>query len=1103
MASTNIQCPSCEAGFAVKDSLIGKKVDCPKCKYRFKAELPEDDDAPRVKKADKAKKKGGSNTLVIGGVIGALALILLAVGAVFIFGGFGSGDSPKAGGAGSTSTPPRTGSPDGGGAGTGDGSGTPGEGTTTPDGGEPTTATGGTTPDNKPKGVKPGNLKHASNLLHGEAISVYCIYAERLLQTPLFNSVFDRNTQEFFRNSLTFDAADIETYHHCVVNPDRTPFGVFRLKKPLDELALLNKIENMKGPLSPIKGRSYNTIKSNAFLDAIGRALSSESVRNEMGIAVTEDEKKKWAEDAKKPLAFHVYDSQTLIVADQLDLERFLQDLDDKGDPPMKSILAPDAPPPESQPMPGDGGPGAAPGGAPGGGGTSGVGALFPRDGKVYLLQGRGRPGGPGAPGAPGGPPGGDPRGGGDGPGSADGGATPGQGGAPRPRRSFTSNPHYRTVDEQLKFMLNRLEDEDPNNPPAIIYAEILDQRFFNNRQFGALFRATGDALFGLLSQIKVVGAAIRVFNKDKFVASAAFEFQNEADARQATGRFIQPLLDQLTPLLSLFLGTPIEVRNNAQGGGQAPGAFGPGGPGGEPGAGGNAPPPPGLVPGGVGGPGGPPRGGVGSPDGGDPRGGAGQGFGPGGAGTGAGSNPSFISVSLSDKATILGMEILWNEERYKRTILPLIVSLANQLKGRMAVLSGETTWHSLAAAFPKLKAAGNKPFPRGTLEREVVAERFGMPFPPEQRVSFLADLLPFLGKGGLRSTIQEKKFPWYAKENLPAAESWVPEFLVPYYPQTAWRASHPMAEGKVLGATNFVGLAGLGLDAARYNPNSNPEHAKKVGISGYDWGSTPAEITDGMSNTIYLIQAPPGVRRAWIAGGGATLVGVDDTLANPISDFVHTAPDKKRGTYVMMADGSVRWVAENVDAKVFKGMVTRAGGETLGEIDKLTPKVDPPKGTKVEIRGGAATAPKGSAPAPSDAAVLDPEELKKFQGDWKVTLLVVKGVRVPTEQLEAAKIVLTFEGEMMRAESPLLKDGLPNGRITRLDNKTSPHVMHDETTSGPEKGKKDTSVYEFVGPNKLKVRSAEDGKPTPKQVIIPEASSKDSYFELERILKD
>src|SRR5436305_6838146 len=35
------QCPSCEAMVPIKDSsLVGKKIDCPKCKYRFVVEEP-------------------------------------------------------------------------------------------------------------------------------------------------------------------------------------------------------------------------------------------------------------------------------------------------------------------------------------------------------------------------------------------------------------------------------------------------------------------------------------------------------------------------------------------------------------------------------------------------------------------------------------------------------------------------------------------------------------------------------------------------------------------------------------------------------------------------------------------------------------------------------------------------------------------------------------------------------------------------------------------------------------------------------------------------------------------------------------------------------
>ena len=203
MASVTIPCPSCEAGFAVKESLIGKKVDCPKCKYRFKAELPEDDDdTSKSRKSEKGKKKGGSNTLVIGGVIGALALILLSVAAFFIL----SGDKPQANANKGGTTTPRpavsnsntnTGSETSGSSETKNGT----EGQPPTGNGEGSTSGGaGETP--KPKPVNTGNLKDVTNLLPGETIAVYKVVMDRVIQTPVFNSIFDKATQEFFRNSL-------------------------------------------------------------------------------------------------------------------------------------------------------------------------------------------------------------------------------------------------------------------------------------------------------------------------------------------------------------------------------------------------------------------------------------------------------------------------------------------------------------------------------------------------------------------------------------------------------------------------------------------------------------------------------------------------------------------------------------------------------------------------------------------------------------------------------------------------------------------------------------------------------------------------------------
>src|SRR2546423_929723 len=53
------QCPSCEAMVPIKDkSLVGRKIDCPKCKYRFVVESPGDDEeADEDKKASPAAKK--------------------------------------------------------------------------------------------------------------------------------------------------------------------------------------------------------------------------------------------------------------------------------------------------------------------------------------------------------------------------------------------------------------------------------------------------------------------------------------------------------------------------------------------------------------------------------------------------------------------------------------------------------------------------------------------------------------------------------------------------------------------------------------------------------------------------------------------------------------------------------------------------------------------------------------------------------------------------------------------------------------------------------------------------------------------------------------
>ncbi len=140
------QCPSCEAMVPIKDSsLVGKKVECPKCKYRFVVEDPgdtssgeeaasdtktkiktspdagrlksggkgkskHDSDGPRFKKKKEAKK--GAPVMLIAGIgLGLVAVVGLVVGAILLFGGDPETKSNTSPGPQANNSPPRPATP--------------------------------------------------------------------------------------------------------------------------------------------------------------------------------------------------------------------------------------------------------------------------------------------------------------------------------------------------------------------------------------------------------------------------------------------------------------------------------------------------------------------------------------------------------------------------------------------------------------------------------------------------------------------------------------------------------------------------------------------------------------------------------------------------------------------------------------------------------------------------------------------------------------------------------------------------------------------------------------------------------------------------------
>ena len=131
----------------------------------------------------------------------------------------------------------------------------------------------------------------------------------------------------------------------------------------------------------------------------------------------------------------------------------------------------------------------------------------------------------------------------------------------------------------------------------------------------------------------------------------------------------------------------------------------------------------------------------------------------------------------------------------------------------------------------------------------------------------------------------------------------------------------------------SYVGMAGLGRDASLL-PCSDP----KAGVFGYDRKTKFADVTDGHSTTIMVIETN-FENGPWGAGGFSSVRGIDHEgsaylgTAGQFGSFHRTQeallfyPKCSNCAYV---DGSARYITETIDSEVFEAMATIAGGEKV-----------------------------------------------------------------------------------------------------------------------------------------------------------------------------
>jgi len=1155
--------------------LIGRKIDCPKCKYRFVVEEPadadDDEDAkPEKKKAgDKTttkpgkgkgagaaaskagprkrggdddddgpspkKKKEGSNTLVLGGVLAAVAVIALVVCAICFW---PSGDDKKGGG--------NTAAPAGGSA----------------------PPPGDQAKDDKKGGDadQPPALANATNLLPNDTQVVVAYPVGATLGSSLSTAALDSEggfRKARFQQTMGFGVHEI----HRVVSgmnangKDGWVFTVVQTRAPFDQKAVKAglRLDGQTKVESKAK-KNYDMFLVRGEFDPLGNMLIK-------------------LNQPRDNFAVHFYDANTMVFADQDVLRKFLEQ-DAKPEYLTKEASAPaggeaggggapaggmaGGPPPGGMaggPPPGGMVGAPPPGGMAGGPPPGGMVGAPPPGGMVGAPPPGGMAGGPPPGGMAGGPPpggmvGGPPPGGmvgGPPPGGMVGappGGMPGGGaqGGTTPQPEATIPASWMTVEPAMKAVLDRIEKLEENKttkrkePASVVtiaaqgklltdtLGKMVEQALAEHTEGNPAQRLALRLLVrNELRKVESLGASIQVFDQRDAAVAVAAALRSPDDAKRlatlvqpytaiARGAIQQELALNVTAPPAPAAGGNLGMVGGGPLGGPPPGALMVGGPppggimgklGGPPPGGIMGGPPPGGImggppPGGImGGPppggimGGPPPGGImgGMPFPGGMLGGAG-----GGGGAPAAESDGTFGVTADDRVLIAALELKLSEKAYE-TFMVYARLATLSLKGQAELATNRSRIHELARALSQhVQEKGG--FPRGTVDRPMAADR-GLPWRPDQRLSWVVELLPFLGEEYADWRIDRNQ-SWDDQSNESVAYRVIGPLLAHRIPGLAEpRIPYPGKHGIVWASTHFTGMAGLGMEAADYR-SGDTATANKRGIFGYDRVTTKAEVKDGLDKTIALIMVPGEHKAPWLAGGGATVRAVSDDPEDnkPIAPFVCcTFPGKaddpatakfvgKRGTIAIMGDGKVRWIPEDLPAATFRALCTIAGGEKIDRLDSLCPVIEAEEGPALRTDGPALPGDGGGGPAaPPTGGTSDRDRL---QGSWLPTSIEVGGAKLPPLAFQGAR--LTFRGDTLTA---MIGKQVEQETVA-LDPSKRPKHIDMTPTEGPNKGKKQFGIYELNG-DELKVCAAEPGSATRPTSFSSPAGSKHQYMVLRR----
>lgn len=208
--------------------------------------------------------------------------------------------------------------------------------------------------------------------------------------------------------------------------------------------------------------------------------------------------------------------------------------------------------------------------------------------------------------------------------------------------------------------------------------------------------------------------------------------------------------------------------------------------------------------------------------------------------------------------------------------------------------------------------------------------------------------ILPQLDQSTLFDKINFKQ-PLVSPVNSTVRKSRLPAFLCPSddAPST-WDVIEEATGNRFspnisLAGANYAAVFGTDdLDNCAGNPP--PFQCASDGITYHNSITRIASITDGTSNTIMIGEHKTDVSQGWYTTWTGIVPGGEEAYTRIMGSVDHTPNSKVGhiddfsskhvgGAHFVMGDGSVRFVSDNIDERVYQGLATRAKGEVPSDF--------------------------------------------------------------------------------------------------------------------------------------------------------------------------